>query len=259
MSAADALDLVAALFAVAVALQSLELWRLRDRLRPGAVWDYAIVRDELPHRWARLLDPVCRYPNVLGTIAIRAGCALALTLHVHPVPATIVILTSLALSWRWRGAVCGGSDAMTLVVAVSLWLASWPSAAGRWPTIALWLLSVQLVLSYWLAGVAKVRSVGWRRGDALQIFLRQAAYRPRGPVGWLIARPQLTRTVGWAIVAFELAFPLILVVPETATGWLIVGAGFHLANVYALGLTRFWWIWLTTYPALYCCAGWLAT
>ncbi|TPV94217.1 MAG: hypothetical protein B7733_16465 [Myxococcales bacterium FL481] len=254
MSIDDTFAAVSWLFAWAVSLQTVELARLRHRFRAGGAWDFAVFSDP---RAPRLIPFACvcgPFPQVLAVISLRGVAAVLLAADLHPLGATTVLATTLVLAWRFRGPVNGGSDAMTTIVATALCVASWTDHP-KWRLGALWYISIQIILSYWLAGWAKLRADGWRRGHALPTFLRQACYNPRGFSQWLLARPRLARVAGWVVVGFELAFPVVLVFPSALPVMLVAGVGFHAVTVYALGLTRFLWVWVAGYPALTYCVG----
>ena len=56
--------------------------------------------------------------------------------------------------------------------------------------------------------------------------------------------------MGWAVILFELVFPLALLDPVALKLALLCAAGFHFSNACFFGLNRFFWIWLCAYPAL---------
>lgn len=191
---------VALLTTWALLLQTVELWSLRREVAP--VWG-----------WWVLARPV---------LAAQAVAALGLCFDRRW--ALVALLTTIWIGWGFRGTFNGGSDNMTVVVLCAL---LWP-AGGRL------YLAVQLCLSYFVAGVVKLRQPSWWDGTALRAFL--------GP-GW-------PAWVGWGVIVWECLFPLALVSRGFAGGFCAVGVAFHLANCRLLGLNRFLWIWLAAYPAL---------
>ncbi len=64
-----------------------------------------------------------------------------------------------------------------------------------------------------------------------------------------LVRP-LSSIGSWAILVFELAFPLAFASPIACTVLLCMGAAFHVANAITFGLNRFLWAWIAAYPAL---------
>jgi hypothetical protein len=56
--------------------------------------------------------------------------------------------------------------------------------------------------------------------------------------------------MSWAVMLFEIAFPLTLISQPTLMVGLALAAVFHLANACLFGLNRFFWTWLAVYPAI---------
>jgi len=67
--------------------------------------------------------------------------------------------------------------------------------------------------------------------------------------GWA-QHPRLLWCAGWAVMLFELTFPLALLQREWLFAALLLAALFHIANACLFGLNRFVWAWIATYPAL---------
>ena len=163
-----------------------------------------------------------------------------------------LIATSMFLVARLRGPLCGGSDAMWFQVQVGLLLAS---LAGWHPVLArvgLGWIAAQSVLSYWLAGVVKLRNPSWRNGEAMrQLLASDGPYVIWAPARRLAGQVGMRRMLAWAVIAFEVLLPLVLLMPvEGRWVWLGAGLAFHMGNAVVLGLNRFVWAWAATYPAL---------
>ena len=120
----------------------------------------------------------------------------------------------------------------------------------RWREAAIGYLAMQLLLSYAIAGWVKIANPAWRRGEALRDVFRFSAYPAGENIRRLAGRPRLLFAAGWAVMLFELAFPLAILSPPALVAALIVAALFHLANACLFGLNRFFWIWLCAYPSL---------
>lgn len=164
----------------------------------------------------------------------------------------LLLATSMLLVARLRGPLCGGSDAMWFQVQVGLLLASlagWHPALAR---VGLGWIAAQSVLSYLLAGMVKLRNANWRSGEALrQLLASDGPYVIWAPARRLAGDAGICAVLAWAVIAFELLFPLVLVVPvDWRWAWLLAGLVFHAGNAVLLGLNRFAWAWATTYPAL---------
>ena len=150
---------------------------------------------------------------------------------------------------RFQGAYNGGADKLAMLVVTCLALAH-AAPTAFWSEMAFAYLAVQLVLSYFISGWVKLANPDWRSGAALRDVFAFSAYPVSRNMRAIAERPVLTLAASWTVIVFELAFPLALAHPVLLAGVLIVAAGFHLANAIVLGLNRFFWIWLSAYPAL---------
>ena len=240
------------LSALALLLQSVEWLQVRGVFADDGVWRYALLAPE-QRRLPLGLSLLCRvslpYPSFVALLGLRCvAAALALFLgesRVWP----FLCLSQVLLCVRFRGASNGGSDSMSVVLASAL---SVPALLGHTPfaiQAALLYIGVQVTLSYVLAGLAKLRQPDWRNGRALRHFVLGSPYGMPRVVHRLLGRSGLAATLGWAVVGFECLFPLAWLDPRVCLGWLACGALFHAANVLALGLNRFFWVWLAGYPA----------
>ncbi|MEP2715482.1 HTTM domain-containing protein [Pseudophaeobacter sp.] len=156
---------------------------------------------------------------------------------------------SLAMLWRYQGPYNGGSDKMSMLILSCLSLAHL-APTPFWQEMALSYLAVQLVLSYFVSGWVKVVNPDWQSGAALRDVFRFSAYPVSESLRSLADHPRFLFVMGWAVILFELVFPLALLNPVALKLALLCAAGFHLSNACFFGLNRFFWIWLCAYPAL---------
>lgn len=233
MTLADAIAWTSRLAAIAATVAALELawvhraWRVGPLARGG--------------RGGALV-------TAIAIAALLAG-ALALPWSTSAVPAWLAATGLLALAIRFRGSYNGGSDAMAWVVLLGLALAR-TAPDGELARAGLAYVAAQLVLGYVVAGIAKLGDPRWRDGTALAIV---AGFPRYGAPAWFraaVARAPIGRALAWAMLAFELGFPLALVDTRACLALIAVGAVFHLGNAIVFGLNRFLWTWLAAYPAL---------
>lgn len=247
MNAPDALEWVARLAGLALAIDALELWVVRRRA--CAIWRDALVARDLavwPAPIARAMMRLVGERAFAGVIATRGAAALALV-ALGPGPwAAVALATSVLVGVRWRGTYNGGSDQMMVVLLSALALASLDPA--RLGPVALAYVAAQVVLSYVIAGVVKVAEPAWRRGDALRRLVQLPRYAV--PTGAARAVSHAARPLAWAAMALECLSPLALVDPRAAAALLVCLFGFHVANGWALGLNRFVLVWAAGYPAV---------
>lgn len=165
--------------------------------------------------------------------------------------AALIALSALGLVllYRFQGPYNGGSDRMGVLI---LWMltAAHLAPSPFWAELALAYLAAQLTLSYFISGRVKLVNPDWRSGQALSDVFAFSAYPVTENLRALAARRSLMRVASWAVISFELAFPLALIHQTALFVALVFAAGFHLANALLFGLNRFFWIWLAAYPSL---------
>jgi len=208
----------------------------------------ALIQQSLEH----LNGPRADRPLFLARIGL---CGLVILGAVSPWPGVDLVGLlglaglSLLILQRFQGPYNGGSDRMGL-------LALWCLTLSRlMPTPALQelvfgYLGLQLMLSYFISGWVKVVNPEWRSGRALADVFRFSAYPVSEDLRRLADRPRLLLAMSWAVMLFELAFPLTLLSRETLIAGLVIAGTFHLANAWLFGLNRFFWTWLSVYPAI---------
>lgn len=181
---------------------------------------------------------------------IRAVLAILLILGFQPVLVeSALLVTAVILIRRFQGPYNGGSDTMTALVLLCLWL-SHIAPTRYWQEIALGYLAVQLILSYFQSGWVKVVNPEWRSGRALQQVFALSAYPVSENVRLWAGRPQVLLAMSWSVMIFELLFPLALFNQTLLIVALGIAALFHLANACLFGLNRFFWIWPAAFPVI---------
>jgi uncharacterized membrane protein YjfL (UPF0719 family) len=184
---------------------------------------------------------------------VRMPLALLLVFGIQPLLVEgVLLLLSLATLQRFQGPYNGGSDRMSLLLLMCVFL-SHLAPHGRWQEIVVGYLAVQVVLSYTVSGWVKLVNADWRSGLALQDVFAWSMY----PVSeqmrtWAESRVWML-SLSWMSMVFEILFPLTLLTGTSLRAALMLAALFHLVNACVFGLNRFLWIWLATYP----CVMWL--
>jgi len=176
-------------------------------------------------------------------------CLLVILGVAAPWPLVGLAGLSLLILHRFQGPYNGGSDRMGLLALWCLTLSRLlPTPQGQ--ELAFGYLGVQLVLSYFIAGWVKIRNPDWRSGRALRDVFQFSTYPVAEDLRRWADRPRVLRVMSWAVILFELTFPLTMLSRETLIAGLVVAATFHLANACLFGLNRFFWTWLAAYPAI---------
>jgi len=246
------------LLGFSLALQCLEYLRIPalDRVN-----DWAILRLEIPARPAvvrALLDVLLTPRNHRVLIVLRLVLAIGLMSGgLGLAGAVLLFLIALVLLLRWRGAFNGGSDFMTLVGLTGLLIAHLVGAFAGMETgwrAGLWYIALQSLTSYFMSGWVKLLHPSWRSGRALPQFLDTGIYGPLAPCS-VYRKPWLARAISWSFTVWEGLFPLALLDVRLAALFCAVASAFHFLVFRFFGLNRFFWAWMTTYPAILWCAG----
>lgn len=180
----------------------------------------------------------------------RAALSVLLAIGVQtPLALLALSLHSLLILHRYQGPYNGGSDKMGLLILYCLCLSHWlPEGIGA--EIAFGYLGIQVVLSYFISGQVKIVNPDWRSGRALQDVFAFSAYPVSEAFRDLANRPRLLWHASWAVMVFEVLFPLSFLTATTLVIALGLAALFHLANAILFGLNRFVWFWIASYPSL---------
>lgn len=159
------------------------------------------------------------------------------------------VILGLFVLKRFQGPYNGGSDRMGLLILCCLCLVHFIPSFGLQEGIFAY-LALQLVLSYFISGWVKIVNPEWRSGRALQDVFQFSAYPVSEELRELAKRPHLLWVMSWAVMLFELLFPISLLSKETLICGLVIAATFHLANACLFGLNRFLWIWIAAFPSI---------
>lgn len=272
MSTELALALATTVFGLLVVVGSAELVWLRAFFADDGVFRFATLRRD---RELAALEPVLVYPRFVALVVLRgvAGVVLVVapiaSLAIEsPLAASLRALVALAtaftvpssllVSMRFRGAFNGGSDAMTLVLALGLGLAqvgdvvalTQPALGGLLVEAGLAYVAAQSLLSYVVAGAVKLANPLWRNGTALPSFLDTYYLGVPRALARGVLRVPGPRLASWGVFGVQLLAPLALLDARLAVVFCGLVFTFHVGNVAAFGLNRFLLAWTATYPAI---------
>jgi len=121
---------------------------------------------------------------------------------------------------------------------------------GQWqPAAGLVLIAVQCLLSYVVAGTAKLLGASWRAGTAPGEILATATHGTALAARW--CTPIASRAAAWLTIAFELGAPvLVFVGPPGVTAYVLLALGFHAGIALTMGLNNFVWSFWAAVPAV---------
>jgi hypothetical protein len=182
-------------------------------------------------------------PRIALSLPLMAGFAA-------PWMCLALLLHALFILQRFDGPYNGGSDRMGLLILSCLCLVHFlPSLRAR--EAAFGYLALQVLLSYCVAGWVKITNPEWRTGRASRDVLLFSAYPANESIRAGAHWPRSVCLASWAVLLFELLFPLALLSKQALVIGLALAALFHFVNACLFGLNRFFWIWLAAYPSLW--------
>jgi hypothetical protein len=241
---------------VLIAIQCAEFFILRTKWSAQGPWsaknlapDFFFLPKLVLPGFLKLISP----PVFSWVLSVRLISAFGMIFSNHWIFPSLIFLTTLLILLRWRGAFNGGSDFISLIVITAITISAHFPDQPKIQLGCLWYIALQSTWSYFMAGWIKLLRKSWRSGQALSVFLNPTVYPKTNVLKWVSSSCALSRFVSWLVIGFEVSFPLIFVFTEWTGLYLVVGALFHACNVYTFGLNRFFWAWISTYPAVYFC------
>lgn len=232
-----------------VMIQTLEYFSLKKYFSDSGIWRWSELREEFSY--SRYFDFLLSEKSFSVLLAIRLMGAIALLLSFSFPVLFLLLMTSLLISFRFRGSFNGGSDYMTAIILLALTIAAF-FKTHKIMVGVLWYIALQSLLSYFFAGLVKIKQSNWRTGKSLSDFIHSPNYAPPLIIKKLLKNERVALVCAWMVMGFELVFPLVIFLPKTyVLIVLLAGFLFHLNNVFLFGLNRFLWAWLATYPAIY--------
>lgn len=161
----------------------------------------------------------------------------------------LLLLLGLIILQHFQGPYNGGADRMSLLVLCCLCLV-YISPTIRWKELAFGYLALQLVLSYFISGWVKLINQDWRNGRALSDVFLFSAYPVSESLRNYSNSPRLLLIMSWFVILIEILFPLSLFTSTSLIIMLVITSIFHFTNACLFGLNRFFWIWISAYPAI---------
>ncbi len=246
------------LFALSLAIQTLEFLRMGAATSEAGLWSWSVQRSDIPDaKFRRFLDVLFAPDMHRLNLCLRLIAAVWLALYGSSLGLVVGLFVSNVLVLiRWRGAFNGGSDFLTLVVLTGLLIAQLVGVFGDvvlgWQA-GLWYITIQAITSYFMSGWVKIMRREWRSGAAMTIFLNAAIYGPLSE-RHLLRNRGVALLCAWAFIVWECCAPLALVSLELATVFCALAGVFHFLVFWFFGLNRFFWAWLASFPAILWCA-----
>ncbi len=254
--------LISRLMGFALFLQTIEFLKIKESFTEKGIWRWSEIRSEhsyMPKGTLRLLDWLMGDQPFINMLSIRLTCSFLLIIFPNwaifqTVFCILLFFISFLLTIRFRGSFNGGSDYLGLIIILCL------SIGFMHPTLskgALWYISLQVMSSYFLAGLVKIKQKKWREGTALYGFISSPSYQAPLSLIRMLSKQSTAFYISWGLMLFELSFPLVLMGPTFTWIYLTCGFLFHFINFFLFGLNRFFFIWVASYPAIYYCSQYI--
>jgi len=241
-------------------LQTLELLWMKRVFQPKGIWREAVLAEEykiFPPLMSALFQFLFHYRFFVLILLARLLAGFILPFSIHPAITLTLFTSTWVIGLRFRGVFNGGSDYMSLIILSGLCFADLFHEVAWAQTAALLYIAVQSLASYVIGGWVKIKDPQWRNGSALIFFLNTPSFCVPEKLKRRISI-SISAALSWGIMLFEMGFPALLFFPGLRIPILSLGVLFHLLNVYGLGLNRFFWIWIATYPSIYFMSEYLA-
>jgi hypothetical protein len=118
---------------------------------------------------------------------------------------------------------------------------------GPWSTGvhagSFWIIRLQLLLAYAVTGMHKLTGTHWLDGTAMGLVATDPAFGP----AWIAAFPPLAMLLTWAVLLFQLSFPLAVWFRATRLPWMLFGLAFHLGTALWMDLPEMGTAFLVAY------------
>ena len=245
------LELISSIISIAVFYQGIEtLWIYSSWANDG-IWRWELLKKDYSNKTQDFLYHFLSERRFFALVLAQVIFAGINIFHPQAWILGFLLLSTSLTALRWRGSFNGGADYMTAVVLLGAFIASCFPESENVQLASFAYISVQVVLSYFLAGIAKAKQQKWRDGRAITEFALHSYYAVDPRTKRLAKKPFYANFAAKMILIFECTFPLALLDPRICLVYICIGFFFHLENYFILGLNRFLFAWLAAYPALY--------
>lgn len=195
--------------------------------------------------------PVRAVPYALLLLGLLAARGVFL-----PQPRWVVLLEWVLFTSATNAAWLASSGGHQLIGNVLFWSVllpvrepvPWTGERVPWGTVVdlvgFWVIRLQLLLAYAVTGVQKLTGDHWPTGHAVGIVATDPDFGP----AWLGAVPALAVCINYAVLAFQLTFPLAVWWEPTRRWWMWMGLLFHLSTGLTFGILDMGLAFVCVYP-----------
>lgn len=152
-----------------------------------------------------------------------------------------------------------GSYQMSSIILISSCVGSTFFIGKTGIQACVWFICCQSILSYIIAGIAKLASAKWKSGNAIKQIMGTQSYGSKIMYSFFKRNHTVSFLVTWSVILFECLFPLVLAGNnDLLIFFLSLGFVFHVANSVFMGLNGFFWAFVAAYPCIWWCASSIA-
>jgi hypothetical protein len=258
LTALQALNWVTRLMAICVLIDTLETLYNLALFRTGGLYDWFWLRQHprfVRQRpiLKRITDALFNYRTWISLLCLRGIAAFILLCDTPPqyVCLWIMFFVGGLANIRALPLKTDTPNRFTLMIIGALILYSF-NPTHLVAEACLWFLFLQTSLTYLSAGFFKLKDKDWRTGiGLLSVFNAPFWFDTSKLAAFFYEYPILCRFLSYSIIGFECLFSLVLFCPMPyAFIFIVFGLFFHLSIALLLGLNKFFWAWIATYPAV---------
>lgn len=115
-------------------------------------------------------------------------------------------------------------------------------------------IAFQSILSYFTSGFSKLFAPVWTSGNAIIAILNANSYGSKKAAAAILRIPHGEKIICMMVIILECLIPVSLFLPlKISIYFFSFGLIFHLSNAVVMGLNKFFWSWMATYPAIFFC------
>lgn len=254
MSLSLAISITGRLLAFAMFLQGLELFLLTRKKYFFEIWSFTNLKGDL-EKGLPLSNSLIAFlfsGVMFKTIIVLQMIAAVIGLfYLDAFSFGILFFTHLMICIRFRGTFNGGSDMMTFVVLTGV-LIAFNSSHVETQKLGLIYIAIHIIYSYFKAGLSKIIHADWRSGLALPVLLERSLFLDiRLITKKFHTKKHLYFIFCWCVLIFELIALGLPMFSQFTLYYFLAAALFHFVIYYSLGLNRFFWIWMSAWPAIF--------
>lgn len=248
------------LFVIITIIENLELLSLKRYYSKNGIWNDEIIDLKFKNLNSNyffkpiinLLTKLLHFSNFYKIIQIQLVLAILLLYFHNPIILIVLLIIKILISIKWNGSFNGGSDSMGIVICIGLIISTtYPSISNNtnFQIAGIVYIVYNLILSYFRAGLVKIKNKNWLNGKELIIFTNNTIYNYNSKMIKLINYKYISIILSLLLILWEILFAFSILNLNITLIFLTIGIIFHFMNFYIFGLNRFFFNWLATYPA----------